>query len=145
MLILVAENCFGVRNSDAVCSGQPSSTRTTHVCAHHIANVHKSAGDRGPSYLHASDEHETGAELMTFLTDLMYCDLSLLSRILCAIGARPTTTPNLTTIPDRNTYTKSNRLYHSAGNGACAASFLSQHLSPRRVDLGDTSRKCVQL
>jgi len=51
-----------------------------------ILKLLNSAGDRGPSYLHASDEDGHGRELLKFLTDLMYCDLSLLTRILCAIG-----------------------------------------------------------
>lgn len=66
-----------------------------------------SAGDRGPSYLHASDEQDSGRELLMFLTDLMYCDLSLLSRILCSIGC---TTALGTELALRHFYPKTYRL-----------------------------------
>ena len=44
------------------------------------------AADRGPSYLHMSNEDGDGRVLLKFLTDLIYCDMTLVCGVISAIG-----------------------------------------------------------
>ena len=54
-----------------------------HACPHVLAQI---AIDRGPAYLHMSVEDGDGRVLLKFLTDLIYCDMILLSCVISAIG-----------------------------------------------------------
>ena len=64
-------------------------THIAHACIRHITHVlAQRAVDRGPAYLHMSTEEGEGRVLLKFLTDLIYCDMILLSGVISAIGKK---------------------------------------------------------
>ena len=73
----------GTHHNTFTCTHYVTRTRTRTAALYMRAQA---ASDRGPAYSHEDAGDANGRLLLQFLTDLIYCDMTLLSGIICSIG-----------------------------------------------------------